>query len=302
MEAAILANIGELAALATAACWAISAMFFESAGLRVGSLTVNWLRLIIGFAMLCVAAKLLRGAWLPLDASLHAWWWLSVSGIAGFLIGDLCLFRAYVVLGPRLSSLIMSLAPPLTVLFGGWVLDEHLGPIALAGMTLTIVGIAWAMLDRSGSVRGLKPKRPIAGIFLAFGGAVGQAGGLVLSKLGMGAYHPLAATQIRVLAGIVGFSAVFFALRWWGRVGQAVRDRPAMRATTLGSIFGPFLGVTLSLAAVQATHAGVAASIMATTPILIIPLVWVVRGERVGWGGLVGTALAVGGVALLFYR
>jgi drug/metabolite transporter (DMT)-like permease len=252
--------------------------------------------------MLCVAAKLVRGAWLPLDASLHAWSWLALSGIAGFLVGDLCLFRAYVVLGPRLSSLIMSLAPPLTVLFGGWILDEHLGEIALLGMSLTVAGVAWAILDRRGSVRGLRPARPLAGILLAFGGAIGQAGGLVLSKLGMGQYHPLPATQIRVLAGIVGFSAVFFLWRWWPRVGRGLCDGPALRATALGSVFGPFLGVTLSLAAVQATHAGVAASIMATTPIIIIPMVWVARGERVGWSGLVGTVLAVAGVALLFWQ
>ena len=139
-----------------------------------------------------------------------------------------------------------------------------------------------------------------AGVALGFGGAVGQAGGLVLSKLGMGDYDPFAATQIRVLAGTAGYVLLFFALHRWGRVARAFADRRALGYTAVGAVFGPFLGVSLSLAAVQLTLTGVAASIMAITPVLIIPVLVLHRRERVGVGGVLGALLAVAGVVLLF--
>jgi uncharacterized membrane protein len=144
------------------------------------------------------------------------------------------------------------------------------------------------------------PHASLAGLGLAFCGALGQAAGLVLSKVGMGTYDAVAATQVRVLAGAAGYALLFFPLRWWPRVAEALRDRRALGLSSVGAFFGPFLGVSLSLYAVRNTVAGVAASIMAVSPVLIIPLVVVFRGEKVGIGGVLGTVVAVAGVALLF--
>jgi drug/metabolite transporter (DMT)-like permease len=292
---------GHAAALGAACCWAFSALAFEQAGRRMGALTLNLVRLVIALAFLCLASGIARGIPLPVDASAHAWAWLSVSGLVGFVFGDLCLFRAFLVIGPRLSVLVMSLVPPITAVLGWLVLGETLGGRDLLGMTLTVTGIAWALLER-GRVRGEEIPSRISpsGVALAFGGALGQAGGLVLSKLGMGSYPAFAATQVRVIAGIAGYVLLFFALRWWPRVGEAVRDTGAVGYASLGAFFGPFLGVTLSLIAVRATVAGVAASIMALTPIVIIPLVVLLRRERVGVGGIAGAVVAVAGVVLLF--
>lgn len=296
-------HIGELAALGTASCWALSSLVFEAAGRRIGALTLNLIRLVIAFAFLCLGAWAARGLPLPVDASGRAWFWLAISGLVGFVFGDFCLFRAFLLIGPRLSMLIMSLAPPLTAVIGWLLLGESLTGRDLVGMTLTVAGIAWAVLERrpAGAAGALLPSRPpLSGVALAFGGAAGQAGGLVLSKLGMGSYSALAATQIRVLAGIAGYALLFFALRWWSRVWPAVRDGRALGLASLGAFFGPFVGVTLSLVAVQHTASGVAASIMAVTPILLIPMVVLLRRERVGFGGVAGAAVAVAGVALLF--
>jgi drug/metabolite transporter (DMT)-like permease len=144
------------------------------------------------------------------------------------------------------------------------------------------------------------PRRPLLGVALGAGGALGQAAGLVLSKLGMGSYDPFAATQVRVLVGAAGSAAILTVLGGWPWVRRALADRPARGAVLLGSFFGPFLGVSLSLIAVQRTLAGIAASLMALTPVLIIPPVVIFRGERVGLGGIAGAAIAVAGVVLLF--
>lgn len=298
------AYTGQLAALGAAGLWAFTALAIEQAARRIGSLTVNLIRLVFAFAFLCLASWIARGLALPVDASRHAWTWLSVSGLVGFVFGDLCLYRAYLVIGPRLSTLMMSLVPPLTALIGWIVLGETLGARDLLGMTLTVGGIAWAVLERGKPWTALpsdsRPHVPPSGIALGFGGALGQAGGLILSKLGMGSYDAFAATQIRVIAGIGGYSLLFCALRWWPNVLTGVRDRRALGFAALGAFFGPFIAVTLSLVAIRATLAGVASSIMALTPVLIIPLVVLLRRERVGIGGLVGALVAVSGVALLF--
>ena len=117
---------GQLAALGTAFCWVATALAFEAAGRRIGSLTVNLVRLVLAAGLLALEGWLVRGLALPVDAPPSAWLWLSVSGLVGFTFGDLCLFRAFVVLGSRLSTLMMSLAPPLTAVLGFLVLGEVL--------------------------------------------------------------------------------------------------------------------------------------------------------------------------------
>jgi drug/metabolite transporter (DMT)-like permease len=293
---------GQLAALGTAICWVFAALSFDAAARRIGAFSLSLIRLVIAFGFLCLAAWGMRGLPFPLDATPHAWGWLTLSGLVGFTFGDFCLFRAYVAIGPRLSMLIMALAPPLTAVIGWLLLGETLAPRALLGMALTVAGISWAVVERKPAAAGTGPSaRPsFAGLALGFGGALGQAGGLVLSKLGMGSYHAVAATQVRVLAGILGYAVLLVPLGWWPRVGEALRDRRALGFASLGAFFGPFLGVSLSLFAVHRVPAGVAASIMALTPVLIIPLVVVLRREQVGFGGIAGALVAVAGGALLF--
>lgn len=297
-------HLGELAALGTALCWTGTALFFAEAGVRIGSLVVNVLRLFMALGMLALLGWITRGLPWPTDATPHAWLWLSISGVVGFALGDLCLFRAFVLIGPRISSLIMSLAPPIAALLGYWVLGERLELEHGLGMALTVAGVGWALADRQPAAAA-RPSSPsdrrarVVGVLLAVGGALGQGGGLVLSKHGMGSYDAFAATQIRVLAGAVSFALIFTAIRGWPRVGQALRNSRAMLLTGLGAVFGPFLGVSLSLLAVQHTKAGIAASIMAIYPVMIIPVVVLLGRERVGLGGVLGTILAVLGVVLL---
>jgi drug/metabolite transporter (DMT)-like permease len=276
----------------------------------MGVLALNIVRLVLGFAFLSAAAWALRGLPLPTDASPHAWAWLAVSGLTGFVFGDLCLFMAYVRIGTRLASLMMALAPLLTALIGWLLLGETLTGRDALGMTLTVVGIGWAVFDRTPAVsreggeggEGLapQPRRMLSGLALGFGGALGQAGGLVLSKVGMGSYDAVAATQVRVVAGIAGYVLILTALRWWPRVKESLRDRRALGFASFGAFFGPFLGVSLSLFSVRHTVAGVAASIMALQPVIVIPLVVILHRERVGIGGVLGALVAVAGVALLF--
>ena len=298
-------HIGELAALATACCWTTTALAFESASVRVGSMSVNFIRLFLALLFLAAFGLCARGLPLPTDAGAGTWAWMSASGLVGFTFGDLCLFRALVLIGARLTMLLTALVPPLTALIGWAALGERLSWTGLAGMALTVGGVAYVVLERKPKAAGgpagtddAKSRR--TGVLLALGAALGQATGLILSKHGMAGYDPFAATEIRVIAGLAGFTAIFFAVRWWRRVAEALSNRPAMARTALGAVFGPFLGVSMSLVAVAHTAAGVAATIMAIVPVLIIaPSVWI-KKEKVSARAILGAVVAVAGVGLMF--
>jgi len=293
-------HIGELAALATAVCWTFTSMSFESAGKKVGSLAVNYIRLYIGLIFLSVFTYFTRGQLFPVDASGHTWTWLFLSGIVGFAIGDLLLFQAFVVVGARISMLIMSLVPPITALISYFFLGEVLTSWEIFAMFITVFGISLVILERGGKTGQVKFSHPISGILFAFGGAVGQAIGLIFSKYGMGSYSAFAATQIRVIAGIAGFTIIFFFMNRWGKVLAALKNRSAMKRITLGSFFGPFLGVSMSLLAVQHTLAGIASTIMAIVPIMIIAPAVIIFKEKVSVKEVIGAIIAVLGVTIYF--
>ncbi len=293
-------RIGEFAALLTAFCWTFGALAFEVASKRAGSLAVNWIRLVFGLAFLSLFCWIYRGLYFPVDADPKTWFWLSLSGIIGFTIGDLLLFEAFVLVGARISMLIMSTVPPITALIGWIVLGETLSSLSLVGMTLTVGGIILVVSQRHTRQDQSKQAHPVWGVLLALGGALGQAIGLVLSKYGMGDYDAFASTQIRIIAGVIGISILFFMTNRWHRVGDAMRNRETLLPTSLGAFLGPFLGVSFSLLAVQHTATGIASTIMALVPIFIIPPAVIFLKEKVNFQEIIGAVISVLGVSLLF--
>ena len=296
------AHLGELAALVTAICWTISALTFEIASKQVGSTAVNLLKLCLALPVLavyCLAAGRLP---LPFDASAHNWIWLSVAGVVAFVFGDLCLFRAYAVIGARISLLIMASSPLMTAVLGWVFLGERLTALTLLGMGLTVGSIALVVLQRAPASAG--PERKLshspAGILLAFGGSLGQALALTLGKYGMGSYNPVAATQIQQLAGAAGLLLVGMVGGKLGNVELALRDWRTLRLLLLGSTIGPALGISLSLVALQHTSAAVAATLVSTTPILIIVPSVLLFKARVTPKEVACAIVAVAGVSLLF--
>ncbi|MBN1116625.1 MAG: DMT family transporter [Bacteroidales bacterium] len=291
---------GEIAALCTAIFWTITALAFERASLKVGSLSVNIIRLFLGFAFLSIFSWIYRGKLLPLDASADNWSWLLLSGMVGFVFGDLFLFKSYTIIGSRFAMLIMTLVPPITAITGWLLLDEKLRWLSILGMFLTVGGISVAIFSRNTKNGKLTLKLSAKGILFAFGGALGQAIGLVLSKFGMKDYDPFAATQIRLIAGMFGFVVLVSAIGRWGSIGQALKSKQAMIGTSIGSFFGPFLGVSFSLLAVKYTQTGVASTIMAIVPVLIIPPAILIYKQKVTALEVIGAVVSISGVSLFF--
>ncbi len=294
------AYYGELAALLVAIFWTVTAMAFERASLKIGSLSLNLIRLMMGFIFLSVFVWIKRGLPFPSDASSFNWTWLAISGLVGFVFGDLFLFKSFTLIGSRFAMLIMTLAPPIAALAGWIALGEKLSPLNMTGMFLTIMGISLAIFVRKDGKKGFSMKLSLKGALFAFFGAAGQGIGLVLSKYGMHDYDPFAATQIRLITAILGFAIITTWMHRWKKVIAATRNRQGMSAATLGSFFGPFLGVSFSLLAIKYTETGIAATIMAIVPILIIPPAILIYKEKVKTLEIIGSLISISGVALLF--
>ncbi len=295
-------HIGEISSLVVAVFWTITAVAFEFASKKVGSLSVNLIRLVLAFILLSIFNFFYRGNFFPSDAGTSQWIWLSLSGLVGFVFGDLCLFKAFIVIGSRLSMLIMTLAPPIAAVTGYFFMDENLSMYSITGIFITLTGIGLAVAGHNREQEKLTLKVPLKGYLYALGGAIGQALGLILSKKGMNGYDAFASTQIRIITGIAGFSLIIFLLRRSSNAIAALSNRPAMTAISIGSFFGPFLGVSLSLLSLKYTSTGIAATIMSTTPVLIIlPSIFIFR-QKVYLMEIIGAFLSVIGVALFFIR
>ena len=296
--------LGEIAALLTAVCWTVTAMAFESAGKRVGALSLNLIRLVIGLVFLAIYNTIVNGEFFP-TATNYQWFWLALSGLIGFVLGDLFLFRAFIIIGARISMLLMALVPPIAALIGWITLGERLSGMEFLGMGITLSGIVLVMsskleINKGALGKSLKMGPLLLGSLLALGGAVGQAAGLVLSKKGMQDMDPFSATQIRIMTGVLGFAIVITIFKRWKHLFGALKDLKAMKFMTLGSFTGPFLGVSLSLLAVQHTDTGIAATLMALTPVMIIPPAIMMKKEKITAIEIIGALVSVGGVALFF--
>ena len=305
--------IGETAAIITALLWTTCSILFASAGKRIGALSVNSIRIVMALAFLSTAHLIFFGTIIP-DANQSQYFYLGLSGIIGLALGDMGYFGVLVILGPRKGILLMSMAPIFSTISAYFILDEVLGIWTILGIAVTLSGVIIVIIERDGEnkvedVTGkpLSKRIKIYGILLGLGGAIGQGIGLVVSKYGMYVgtnndepLHSLSVSLIRMLAASILIWIIVIASGKLNNVRKAVKDKKAMKRTLGGAFSGPFLGVWLSMVAITYTVAGVAATLMALAPVIIIPVVWVIYREKTNWRGIIGAVVAMIGVAILF--
>jgi len=300
-------NLGELLALATAVCWTATSMLFSEAGRRIGSLNLNLIRLIVALVYFMVFLGLTGEQVIPIDAPARVWITLSLSGLVGFVFGDLFLFRAFVLIGARISMLIYSSVPVIALFFGWIFLGETISFQSFIGVVLTLAAIAGVVLFRAPAPHEPDPVQIIhrkkiftQGVLFGFLGALGQAGGLVIARFGTGTeFSAFGATQIRVIAGIIGFGLIFLVTGRFKKFVHSLKNPKALALVFAGAFVGPFLGVSLGLRAAQLTTTGIAATLMAITPVLIIPPSILLYKERITLLEVVATFVTLGGVAIL---
>ncbi len=319
--------VGEIISLGVAVSWTATALFAEVGSKRMGSLPLNTVRMTMSLSLLLLTLWLTMGVPWPRFADGATWRWLLLSGVVGYVIGDYCLMQGYIYIGSRFGQLFMTLSAPTAALTGRLLLGEQMRPLAILGMIVTLSGIALSILSKQDN--SVRLRLPAKGVFFAAMAGICQGFGLVLSKIGLQHYDaavvaagvsqqavpdgallplplflsiPFAATMIRAIMGLAGFFLllVIFNRDWKEKLNHAVHDRKAMWCVFGATVFGPFVGVSASLLATQYTSTGIAQTLFALTPILIIaPAAWLFH-QRVTLREVIGAAISVVGVCLFF--
>ena len=299
---------GELISIGVAFSWTATALLSEYGSKRLGNLTLNVLRMALTLLFSLVLFWVVCGSPLPPVGSFQACGWMLLSGVVGYVIGDFCLFQCYIIIGSRYGQLFMTLAPLAAALMALLTLGQRMAPMSIIAMFVTLIGIGITVLGR-GEHHRVSLKLPLNGVLFAVAAALCQGIGLVLSKIGMDHFDatampawliPFSANFLRCLAGITGFTLLLRFREGFHPLREALRDRKGMTVATATTIFGPFIGVGFSLMAVQYTSAGIASTLMALSPIIIIlPSYWLFR-QPITWRSVLGALISVLGVSLFF--
>ena len=306
--------LGELISLGVAFSWTVAALASEVGSKHLGVIIMNVWRMGATLALSALLMLWVFEVPYPAYAGAQTWSWLIASGIVGYFFGDWCLFNSYLTVGSRYGQLFMTLAPMFTALSAWIMIGQTLGWTSLLAMAVTLLGIAISLLGRD-KQHHVSIGLPLKGVLFGIGAAVGQGVGLVLSKIGLDHYIndvpptvleategvlPFASNMIRCVAGFACFTAWMLLSRQAGRMRTSISDHRGLLAMTVAVFSGPFIGVGFSLMAVQYTAAGIASTIMAMTPIIILLPSWWLFGQPVTLRGVTGAVISVIGVSLFF--
>lgn len=293
--------LGEIAALVTAVCWAFTSIIFTEASRRVGSLNVNIIRLSFASAYLLLTILIAGLDWQLVS---EQYLFLALSGIVGLVIGDSFLYLSYKHSGPRIGMLMMSLAPPITVITAFVFLGEKISVTGILGIVITVTGVVLVVLQKE-ELPAAKYKINKIGILFGLFAAIGQAIGLILSKAAFnaGELNSFIANFFRIASAMFFLVPFGLMLRKREDGNQSVgKNKKIIFLIGGGAFLGPFMGITLSLYSISVTATGVATAIMATVPVILLPMVRIYYKEKLSLLSVIGAVLAVAGVCVLFLR
>ena len=291
----------ELAALGTAACWATTGVISADGVRALGAFHFNLFRQVFVSVLLAVIVAV-GGLWVGMDAPTLGV--LVVSGIIGILLGDTFNFAAVGRIGPRQAGAIFALNAPMAAVLGWAFLGEVLGAQAWLGIAVTVAGVAMAILGRPGvNAHRLEALQGTILIGVAFGlaGGFGQAVGSLIARPVMTAgLNPYLASLIRV--GASGLAMGVLAALPFAPAAPRQVSRGVLILTAITAFIGLLMGMTLFLYALQGSKTGIVATLSATSPVIILPMMWLRTGQRPSALSFCGAALAVAGLALIFTR
>jgi drug/metabolite transporter (DMT)-like permease len=294
--------VGEVAALLVAVCWSVTSVQLTLVGQRIGSQVANLARLLIAVACLAAVHLVVYGQVVPASVEPWRWWWLGPSGVIGLVMGDGFLLHAFVLIGARRSMLLMTLVPVVSTVVGWVWLGESLALVEIAAIGVAVGGIAWVVSEGHNGAGEQGPSRrdSLLGVAMGVCGAVGQALALVTAKRGMaGDFPALSATVIRMSIGAVSAWGLALAQGKLGSSLATLSDRSTWPLLVGASVAGPVIGVWLSMVAVQLAPVGIASTLMALSPIVMIPLARWIFHEPITGRSVVGTVVGLAGATVL---
>ncbi len=289
--------LGESACLGSALLWAISVQIFALPIARHGARSVNLFKCTFATVLLGLTL-LVTGGWGALGgASGFDLALVALSGLVGLTLGDTALFAAVNHIGVHRSLLLQTTAPVFAAALA-WPLGERLSEGQVLGSLVILAGVV-VVLSGGFSADGNRVSRRGVGLAIGVLAAFGQGAGLVIAKVGMESVPVLQATFVRLGVGAAGLVVIALATNGLVRASQAFRDRGTLPRLVTASFFGTYLAMLLMMAGVAWAPASVAAVLLATPPIFSLVVESVVLRRRPSARGVIGTVIAVCGVALL---
>lgn len=298
--------LGESAALAGALLWAIASVLYGRVGQTIPPLVLNLLKGAIAIGLLGLTLWIQGAQWPQVSGQITLQ--LGLSGVIGIGLGDTAYLAALRNLGARRALLLETLAPPCSVILAWGVLGERLSGGAITGILITLVGVGWVIAERtpaqqSAQQSGATPSRQRWGLVWGLLAELAQASGAVLSRSALASSEitPLWSSLIRLVGGEV----ILVGLLLLTRVRQTsprstiTWTQRGLMAIILAALGGTYLGIWLQQTALKFAPTGIAQTLLATSPLFVLPLV-ALLGEKITPRSLVGGAIAVIGIALLF--
>ncbi len=296
--------MGEIAGILCALFWAVSASLFSEGSIRIGAGAVNRIRLLTGLILFMIANTIVNGSPIPLNAEPERWFWFGASGILGLAIGDGLMYQAYTMIGTRVAMLITAFSPILSALIAWIFLHEALQPVTLIGILLAVAGVGIVVLERGeiGKTSGGDKRKYILGLLASLTAVVMYAIGMVMSKKGLeNNYSTISGVTMRMIfAFLASWLPMLISGKTVNMFQNAFRNPHAMRFVMIGSLIGPFGGIWMQFVALQSTQVGVASTLISTAPIFMLPIAKWIYKEKLSWRAILGTLLAIVGVAVIF--
>jgi drug/metabolite transporter (DMT)-like permease len=293
--------LGYLLALGTACCWAQNSLGYSYSGKRVTSQTVAHIRLWLAFPMLLLVHFFFCGTFFPSYSQSDGFWLLALSGFTGFFICDICMFKAFVDIGPREGMVLMSLSPILGALFAWLFIGEDLTFLQITGILITVAGIAWVIHEEK--QKEVKNPHLAAGTIAGLAAAVMQAVSMVIAKQGIGESslsESVSGNLIRVSFGLIGVTLFALFRRNFIKDFKRMKDRKALSVIAICALVGPVAGMIAGLYSLTLAKVGIVTTLMQLAPVILIPIEVFVLKQKLKIGAVIGTLMAVAGAAMLF--
>ena len=290
----------ELAALGSALCWSLTGIISTTPARYLGGIAYTRIRMLIVFVLM-MAWVIPTGALATLAAG--TWPAIILSGLVGIFIGDTALFTAMARLGPRRTGVLFATNAPMTVVIAWIWFGESLGPFEIAGCAAVAAGVSIAIFFARGAggshaletVQG--PLWP--GVLIGLLAALCQAVGALMAKPAlMAGADPVAVTAVRVGVSALALHAALLLPLTVVRPRNAL-NLPMFLRATLAGILGLAVGMSLLLYAFAHGNAGIASILSTTSPVMVLPLLWLVTRQRPSAGAWIGAMICVTGTALI---
>ena len=250
-------HTGEIAALSAAFIWAFNGLIVERKTKNIPPLVLNFIRLSIALILVTIITLFDNGSIIEPNITARQWFWMLLSGVLGFTMGDTFLFKSFHTIGARLNKKPKD--------------SDDYSAYRITLKTLLPVSIA----------------------------ILGQSLGLVTSKYALETLTTMAGTQIRLIGGLFGITAIFAIQNKWNKLNVIRGDRASCIAIAYVGVFATFLAGLLSMIAIKFAPAAVASALMSTTPVLVLPASWITTRQKIYPVEIIGAILALSGITLL---